>query len=99
MACGLPIVTTRTTGAASSIVSDGGNGRVVEHSDVNALGDAIRSIVADDDLRARMGKESERIIAAWDVEHAAQNFGKLVSRLMSERRNAPAARRDVLNEQ
>lgn len=98
MACGLPIVTTRTTGASSSIVVDGENGRVVEHSDVGALQNAMQSIVADDDLRARMSVESERIIAGWDVERVAQNFSRLVARVLSGEHNVSAPRRDVLNE-
>lgn len=98
MACGLPIVTTPTVGASSSIVVENGNGLLVTASDTAGFTRAFEKILADDGLRVRMGAESERLIAAWDVERVAQNFGKLIFQCLSGRRPTRATRRDVVSE-
>lgn len=98
MACGLPIVTTDTVGAASSIVVDGVNGLVVEHGNRQALAQALEKILADDALRARMGAASERIIATWDVERMAQNFINLLALCLKGKQKIRAARRDAVHE-
>lgn len=98
MACGLPVVTTDTVGAASSIVVDGVNGLVVEHANPSALEHALETILADAALRARMGAESERIITTWDAERVAQNFSKLVEMCSNRKPKMRAARRDAMRQ-
>ena len=56
-ACGLPIVTTDAIGCREA-VRDGENGLLVPVRDTPALANALRILIADADLRARMGKQS-----------------------------------------
>lgn len=76
MACGLPVVTTDRVGAAHDLVQEGVNGMVVPAGDVSALAGAIERILRDTSLGLALGKHSQRIIAGWTVELAAQNFAK-----------------------
>lgn len=63
-----PIVTTDVVGAARDLVGNGVNGRVVASGDPAALAAALREVVADASLRAKMGEASKRIIDSWDFE-------------------------------
>lgn len=56
-ACGLPIVATDAVGCREA-VRNGGNGLLVPVGDVQALADALRTLICDADLRTRMGAES-----------------------------------------
>ncbi len=59
-ACGLPVVTTDHPGCRE-VVRDGENGRLVPVQDAQALADAIRGLLADPAMRARMGAKSRKI--------------------------------------
>jgi phosphatidylinositol alpha 1,6-mannosyltransferase len=67
MACAVPVVAARATGAID-LVEDGANGFLVPPQDVNAYADAIARLVADPDLRRRAGAEGHRRAQAlvWD---------------------------------
>ena len=56
-ACGLPIVTTDAVGCRE-VVRNGDNGLLVPVGDTQALAQALHILIADADLRKRMGKES-----------------------------------------
>jgi len=58
---GLPIVTTDAVGAAGDLVEDGINGYVVRAGSASALRRAIEKLMADEDERQRMGRESRRL--------------------------------------
>jgi len=53
-ACGVPAVAGRSGGADEAVV-DGETGRVVDPTDVTAVRDAIGRLLADDELRGRLG--------------------------------------------
>jgi glycosyltransferase involved in cell wall biosynthesis len=55
MSCGLPIVATAVGGTAEA-VEDGLTGRVVPHGDEAALAGALHDVLADADVRERMGE-------------------------------------------
>lgn len=74
MACGLPIVATRVTGAAGDIVVDGENGFVIAEGNVEELYQALKILVEDPEKRVRMGAISRKIIAGWTYERDVQNF-------------------------
>jgi len=59
-ACGLPIVTTDTVGCRE-VVRDGRNGFLVPVRSVESLADALGKLIADRELRRRMGEESRRM--------------------------------------
>jgi glycosyltransferase involved in cell wall biosynthesis len=60
-AAGLPIVCSRTAGAAGDVAVDDRNAILVDPADVDAVADALARLAADPDLRARMGAESRAI--------------------------------------
>jgi glycosyltransferase involved in cell wall biosynthesis len=61
MATGLPLVGTRV-GGLPDLVHDGRNGRLVRPRDPRGLADAMRGLLADADLRRRLGAESRRLV-------------------------------------
>ena len=91
-ACGTAVVASRSPGLVDS-VQDGQSGLLVSHGDVAALADAIRSVLTDGGLRARL-EERGRAWAArftWDrcadeahavLEHA---LGRTLERGPAER--------------
>jgi glycosyltransferase involved in cell wall biosynthesis len=61
LACGLPVITTRTGGAAE-LVREGVNGFLVKQGDADDLARALRTLAQDAALRKRMGAKS-RLVA------------------------------------
>lgn len=61
-AAGLPMVSTRI-GAIGEIVEDEDNGLLVEPGDLDALVVALGRLVASPELRLRMGRRAERVVA------------------------------------
>lgn len=59
MSAGLPVVATEE-GAIPDIVEDGVEGRVVPREDPERLASALESLIADGELRARMGAAARR---------------------------------------
>jgi glycosyltransferase involved in cell wall biosynthesis len=69
MACGTPVVATRV-GGAPDVVQDGISGKLVEYGDIHALAEAMSSLLADPDMRCRMGAAGRmRAFAeySWDA--------------------------------
>ncbi len=64
MACGSPVIASRVGGLVTT-VRDGVTGFLVSESDVEALADRIATLVADTDLRWRIGREGVR----WAAQH------------------------------
>jgi len=62
MACGLPVVCTTATGSARDLIFPAVNGFMVEAGHVGQLARAIESVIGDDNLAARMGRNSFDII-------------------------------------
>ena len=85
-AAGLPVVVSRTCGAAAEIVEDGANGYLVDPSDTATISGAlVRIIVLTSETLAAMGDCSCQIIAAggpdlftdgllWDSQHQVARF-------------------------
>src|SRR5436309_1145750 len=67
MAAGLPIIASRV-GGIPDVIEDGRTGILVEPRNVQALADAIDSLVADPSLRMKMGAEGRAQAAkySWD---------------------------------
>jgi len=64
MACGSPVVASRVGGLTTTI-QDGVTGHLVPEGDPIALADCLARLLADDETRARLGREATR----WAAEH------------------------------
>jgi D-inositol-3-phosphate glycosyltransferase len=64
MACGSPVVASRVGGLVTT-VRDGVTGYLVPDGDVGALAERLETLVADDELRWRLGREGVR----WAAQH------------------------------
>jgi glycosyltransferase involved in cell wall biosynthesis len=67
MACGKPVVASRA-GGIPELVRDGTDGILVRSGDVRGLADSIVKLLADPDLRAKMGNEGRKRVQefSWD---------------------------------
>jgi glycosyltransferase involved in cell wall biosynthesis len=65
MACGLPAVSTELGTGTSYVNQDGETGLVVAPGDPKALAQAINRLLADDDMRQRMGQAARQ--RAWGL--------------------------------
>lgn len=82
-AAGLPQI---TTAAAGDFVVDGENGLLIEPNDPAALAEALRTLHADPDLRARMGAASRRrVLEHFTWDHFRQRLLQVYARAMSLR--------------
>lgn len=77
LACGLPVVTTSTTGIPE-VVLDGHNGLIVPDRDPRALADAIGSLIADPARYARLcGNARSSVVGEFDREKTASRLQQL----------------------
>lgn len=68
-ACGLPVVVS-DAGGLPEVVRDGQTGLIVPRDDVPALKQALKRLVLDSTLRARLGRQGrEHVTQAYDWEH------------------------------
>jgi len=61
MACGVPVVATRS-GGPEEIVADGDSGRLVPAGESTALASTILEVLADSDQRRRYAREGEEVV-------------------------------------
>lgn len=78
MACGLPVLASRTAGASYDLVKDEINGFRFDPLDVSAISDALARIADDPVLRNEMAARSLEIVANWTPRHFAENFWRAV---------------------
>lgn len=88
MAAGLPVVSTRT-GAIPEYLRDGEHGLLVDPGDTGALVRALRRLLEDAPLRARLGQAAERRAREYDWEALSDRLEAVYGRVLG----APAARR------
>lgn len=86
MAAALPVVTTTAPGAVDDLVTDGWNGLIVPPGDVDALADALRSLVADGARRRSMGANGAERIAGYTPEACAAGLAAAASAGRDRRR-------------
>jgi glycosyltransferase involved in cell wall biosynthesis len=74
MASGVPVVTT-SVGGVPELVQDGANGAMVPPGDPALVAQALAVLLADPDLRVRMGRAARaRVEDDYDVNAAAQRL-------------------------
>jgi phosphatidyl-myo-inositol dimannoside synthase len=83
MASGLPVIVTDTGGTAE-LVQQAVNGFVVAWGDVGALTNALATLVRDDQVRQRMGKESRQIATRFSWSAVAQKYLELCAQISQQ---------------
>src|SRR5262249_36297574 len=73
LSVGTPVVST-AVGGVPEVVRNDENGLLVPAGDVEAMADAIRRIVGDDALRARLGAAAQPSVAAIGREHVYERL-------------------------
>lgn len=85
LAAGLPVVVTRV-GELPRVVRPGVDGLVVPTADPGALAAALRSLIVDDDRRARMTAAARDGAARFDISVASARLEELYESLVAARR-------------
>jgi glycosyltransferase involved in cell wall biosynthesis len=73
MACGLPVVSTRSV-AAAEIIADGEDGLLTPVGDVDALANAMRRLIEDDALRARLARNAARVSERYSLDAVIERW-------------------------
>lgn len=82
MANGLCVVASNV-GGIPEMVEDGRSGLLVQPADVSALAAVLRSVVADSDLRARLGEAAlRRVRAHFDIDVVWRRFDALYGEVL-----------------
>jgi glycosyltransferase involved in cell wall biosynthesis len=89
MSRGLPLVSFDCPRGPGEIVKSGSNGVLVPPEDTDALGEAILTVIEDDELRTQMGKASHADAHQYEVETVARRWEDLLEQLL-QRRQASA---------
>ena len=90
MAMGVPVVAT-TTGAIREAVTDGENGLLVPPADPEALAHAIVRLLADRELRRRLGEAGRtRVLKQFDIAKNIATLADLLRRHMTEQAGSGA---------
>lgn len=84
MAASLPVVATAVDGSAEAVI-EGENGHLVPTGDADALSAALGRMVADGELRRRMGAAGRARVAEFDVDTMVARIEALYDRLLAER--------------
>jgi len=89
MAAGLPVVTTNAPGCAD-LVDHGRTGWVCPSGDVEAIAQAILSLMARPEQRAALGAQAQAASRAYDWPLVLQQYTELYSRILAQSR-APSS--------
>jgi glycosyltransferase involved in cell wall biosynthesis len=84
-AAGLPVICTERAGAAGDVAVDGENAVVVDPSDRSTIAEALRVLVRDDALRARLSSGSLAVTERHPLEADVEAFERAVLRAASLR--------------
>jgi len=79
-AAGLPVICTERAGAAGDVAVDGENALVVDPSDRSTIAEALRVLVRDDALRARLSSGSLAVTERHPLEADVEAFERAVLR-------------------
>ncbi|WCN83028.1 glycosyltransferase [Micromonospora sp. LH3U1] len=89
MRLGLPVVSTDCPVGPREIIQHGVDGLLVPMEDIGAYASALRTLMHDDDLRARLAKLAPVNAARFDPETLADAFARQCSAVLAERGPAP----------
>lgn len=80
MALGLPVISTDfPTGVARELIGPD-NGRIVPVGDAGAMAAAIRELLSDDELRAKMARSNPGAVKRYSVQQIARQWADVIER-------------------
>ena len=77
MACGLPVVSFDCPAGPDEIITDGVDGLLVPSGDVQALAVKLMALMADEDLRQRLGKQARQTAQRYNMLAVANQWRTL----------------------
>jgi glycosyltransferase involved in cell wall biosynthesis len=80
VAAGLPVICTRAAGAAGDLAIEGRNALLVDPHSTDEIADALRRLVDDPALRARLAQESVAVDAETGIERSVAAFERAILR-------------------
>ena len=90
MSAGLPIITTKTRGAADHLI-DGTNALFVPARNPAALADAVMRLVDDNELRRRIGHENAQKVREFAPDRVAGDYVRAMNELLASASGRGAA--------
>ncbi len=88
MACGRPVIVSRTVGSAEDLVVPGLNGYHFDPESAGDLADKLIQLESDPEKRAAMGAAAEERIRDWGCENLAARAIEILDRLKAEKRSS-----------
>jgi glycosyltransferase involved in cell wall biosynthesis len=87
MACGLPSIATRLSGATDVVIEDGVNGWLVPPDDEGLLADRMRDVLTDQTAAWSIGARGRQtVVARYDIERTAEEWLRAYQTVMTDRR-------------
>jgi len=83
MACGVPLVASKI-GGVPDVVKNGENGLLVPPKNSDALGDAIMSLLENEEIRKKMGKKGKEMVKNYAWDKVAEMTGRVYEDLINE---------------
>ncbi|MCH1572309.1 MAG: glycosyltransferase family 4 protein [Longimicrobiales bacterium] len=81
-ACGIPTIASDAPGLRESVVHER-TGLLVPHGDVDALADAIRSLIRDPERRTRMSMDARSFAEGYSWDSSARRVETILSRVVA----------------
>ncbi len=78
MSAALPIICSSAAGGAGDLIEPGGNGFLYPAGDLEQLTEVLYRLLADADLRKRMGEQSRLIVRRYSSQKMAQGFAEAI---------------------
>ena len=81
MVCGLPVVAFDCPWGPRSIITDGGDGILVENGNVEALASSLSKLMSDEILRQSMSKAGLKNVRRFSIDYVADQWRRLFESL------------------
>lgn len=83
MVCGLPVVSFDCPAGPDEIITDGHDGLLVPSGDVHALAEKLMILMADENLRKRLGEQARQSVRRYEMASIAKQWESLFDQLMT----------------
>jgi glycosyltransferase involved in cell wall biosynthesis len=81
MACGIPVVSYDCPAGPDEIITDGYDGLLVSAGDIHALAEKLMVMMADENLRKRLGEQARQSARRYDMASVAKQWTTLFEKV------------------